>query len=154
MKKLISVIAAITAIFAPITAITEGGEYFILCKPGSTVNARISPRKSAEVVGWLECGDAVKTDGKQKNGYVHIIDCSMECSEAWISSRYLVKDQPITCYIQTTVIGNGKVKSRNYVNGKTVHRLKPNTAVTIYAYSEEWCVTNKGYIQTQYLGVN
>lgn len=151
MKRFICLILAIFALFG---AVAHADGYFILCKPGSGVNARILPKKGSEVVGHYDCGDYFETDGKVKRGFMHMIDCSLEVSEAWITTRYLVEDQPVIMEMRVIVIGSGRVAARRWVNGKRIAWLKPGQEVTVYAWSKEWAVTNKGYVQTKYLGVN
>lgn len=154
MKKLIAMITALAALFAAQTVMAESDGYFVLCKPGSIVNARFSPNTRADVVGRYECGDYVRTDGEEKNGFVHIVDCSLECSDAWISKRYLVESEPRACNLRVIVIASGRVAARAWVDGKRNGWLKPGQEVTIYAQSDEWCVTNRGYVRTEFLGVN
>lgn len=150
MKRIICIILAFFALF---TATASADGYFILCKPKSSVNARISARKRAETVGWYDCGDYVETDGKTRNGFAHIVNCSLEVNEAWISMRYLVKDKPVICEIKTVIIGSGRVAARGWVNGRRIAWLKPGQEVTVFAITEEWCVTDRGYIRTEFLGV-
>ena len=154
MKRLFALIAAVWALFAPQTVLTDADGYFILCKPGSIVNAHYSAKKRSEVVGRYECGDYVRTDGIEKNGFVHIVDCSLECSEAWISKRYLVESEPRICYLRVIVVASGRVAARAWIDGRRNGWLKPGQEVTIYAQSETWCVTNRGYVRTEFLGVN
>lgn len=151
---LIVIIAVYLALSAANTALSESDEYFVICKPGTSVNARISPNKRAEIVGWFDCGDKLLTDGKTRNGFVHIIDCSLEVSEAWIHAGYLVEDEPVILNMTTVVVSYGRVACRKCIGGKRTRWAKPGTEVTIYARSDEWCVTNKGFVMTKYLGVN
>lgn len=149
MKKII----ALLLVFAAIWAVASADGYFILCTPGTEVNARISPSKRAEVIGWLVCGDHVQTDGVERNGFVHLIDCPFEMSEAWVSRGYLVPDAPTIYGTHSQVIGSGRVAARNMVNGKRVRWAKPGKTVTVYAWSDEWAVTDQGYIRTKFLEV-
>jgi hypothetical protein len=96
----------------------------------------------------------VETDGIRKAGFVHIVDCSMECSEAWVSERYLVEDQPTVLEIRVQIIGGGRVAARRYINGERQAWLKPGRELTVYAWTDEWAITNRGYVKTAYLGVN
>lgn len=154
MKRCIVILLAVlTAITAAITAVADTAEYFIMCNPDSYVNARNKPNKAAPIVGRLECGDKVLTDGKTKNGYTHIVGCSFEQPEAWIKTRYLVSDQPHEIDMETLVMRN-RTAVRNGVNGSMVRRLNAGTVVRIIVYTPEWCYTNRGYIMTDYLGVN
>lgn len=150
MKKIALIIAVICVIWAG--ACADG--YFILCKPGTSVNAHISPKKRSQVVGWYDCGDYIETDGVEKNGFVHAVNVGLEVSEAWISKRYLIDEQPTLIELRVIIIGGGRVAARRWVDGKRSAWLKPGTEVTVYAWSQEWAITNRGYIKTEFLGVN
>lgn len=150
MKKAIVIFLLLTAIYT--CAVADG--YFILCRPGSEVNARISPGKRAEVIGWLMCGDYIETDGVEKNGFVHAINCPFEINEAWVSKQYLVPDEPTVYEIESQVIGSGRVAVRNMVNGKRTKWIKPGKEVTVLAWSDEWAVTDLGYIRTGFLEIS
>jgi len=131
----------------------ESDGYFVLCDPTSYVNARIQPKKAAEIAGRYECGDFVETDGKERNGFVHIVNCSFEYTDAWVSKRYLVKSEPIISETVATIRAKGRVAARRWVNGKRKSWMKPGTTITVYAMSEEWSVTSRGFVQTRYLEV-
>ena len=149
MKKVIALLLVFAAIYTG--AIADG--YFVLCTPGTEVNARISPGKRAEVIGRLVCGEYVETDGIEKNGFVHVVNCSFEMSEAWVSKGYLVPDEPTTYEMDSQIIGSGRVAARNMVNGKRTRWVKPGKGVTVFAWSDEWAVTDQGYIRTKFLEI-
>lgn len=153
----IEIILIAILVFAAVNAynyaFAESDVYFIICNPESHVNARNKPQKAASIVGRLECGDMVRTDGRQKNGYYHIIDCSFEQDEAWISGSYLVQDKPYIGEWHSSIISEGRVAARRNVNGKRLRWLNPGTGITIYVLSNEWCITNRGFIRSEYLGV-
>ena len=151
MKRIVAVIWAIIALFG---AVAYADGYFILCKPGSVVNARYYPSTRSEVVGRYDCGDYVETDGIRKAGFVHIVGCSLEVSEAWISERYLVEDEPTIYEIRVIIIGGGRVAARRWIDGERIRWLRPGREVTVYAWSNEWAITNKGYVRSEFSGVN
>lgn len=128
--------------------------YFILCNPGSYLNARSKPNKHSSLIGYLYCGDYVETDGQEKGEYIHCTNLTFETDEGWIYAGYLVDEEPEIREFTATVVASGRVACRNNVGGKRIRWLKPGTVVTVYAYSEEWCVTNRGYIRTEYLEIN
>ena len=70
------------------------GEGWIMCQPDSYVNIRETPGNRGAVIGYLELGDSVETDGQNRNGYTHIIHASTESGEGWVASGYLVQDRP------------------------------------------------------------
>ena len=123
---------------------------WIMCQPGSEVLLREYPKKTAAVTGALICGDRVRTDDVECNGYLHIIGVG-ESGEAWISLRYIVYQEPREVNQKMYVWSKGRVASRKWINGKRKAWLKANTEVTVYWYDTEWCITDKGYIYTDYL---
>ena len=135
-------------------AVADTERYFILCNPKTVLNARLSPSKHGSLVGYFMCGDSVTIDGRQKNGFLHCPELFFEANEGWIAKGYLVEDEPVIEQTLATVVASGRVACRNKVGGRRIRWLKPGTMVTVYAYSEEWCVTNRGYIRTEYLEIN
>ena len=148
------ILAAIGAMVACLIETAFGDELYVICKPGTEVYARISPRMGAEVVGHYDCGDRIETDGIERNGFIHAVDVGLEVSEAWISKRYLVEDRPLILEIQTIVVSSCRVRARSGIDGRRLAWLKPGQEVTVFARSDEWCVTNKGFVRTEFLGVN
>jgi hypothetical protein len=132
----------------------EDGYKYILCNPKPTnhVAIRRNPRKGSEETGRLDCGDRIYTDGRKLNGYIHILGMT-EDGEGWVHQGYVVDDEPVIEKCGATVAANGRVKARRYINGKRIAWLDVCTELTVYARSEEWAVTNRGYVQTKYLEV-
>ena len=56
---------------------------WVMCKPGSQVNVRRTPSKSAQEVGFLETGDWFLTDGSSSNGFIRVYEIG-EYGEGWI----------------------------------------------------------------------
>lgn len=124
--------------------------YYVLCRPGSAVNVRNKPKKDAFVVGWVEFGRFVHTDGKERNGFVHVIDLAAETTEGWIYAGFLVDEQPRKEKYKAEVWG-GRVIARSCVNGKRLKTLREGQTVTVYAQTNRWAVTNRGYIMCDWL---
>lgn len=131
-------------------AVAEEDGYFILCEPNGRVNVREKPRKTATVVGWVEFGRYVHTDGKEKNGFVHVIDLAAEITDGWVYKGYLAYDQPRDEQYIAEVWG-GNVIARACIGGKQLRVLKEGKRVTVYARSNAWAVTNKGYVMCDWL---
>ena len=127
---------------------------YILCDPKveNHVAIRRSPRKGAEEIGRLDCGDYILTDGKSRNGYLHIIGMT-EYGEGWVHKGYIVDDEPIIETCGAAVAAPGRVKARRYIGGKRIAWLDVCAEVRVYARSDEWAVTNRGYVMTKYLEV-
>lgn len=126
---------------------------WVICQPGDYVNARTRATKSSAAVGMYETGDAVELDGKTSNGYAHIVDVGLEVSEAWIHTGYIVFDEPEWVGDEMTVVGNGRVAARKYAEGPVRTWLKPFSYVQVFWMTEDWAVTNRGFIKTEYLEV-
>jgi DMSO/TMAO reductase YedYZ molybdopterin-dependent catalytic subunit len=148
MKKIIALL--LIALVVACTAIAEDG-YFVLCRPepGNVVYVRKKPRTDATVVVWLEFGSYVKTDGKERNGFIHVVDLAAEDPEGWVYAGFLVPDEPQEGTYKARV--NGRVNARKCVDGKRIATLYDGKVVTVYACSDEWCVTNKGYVMREWL---
>ena len=161
-KKLIFIIIgsviilfiAFFALDAYFTVFADECEYFILCKPGVEVNVRRTPKKGAEIIGHLELGDRVKSDGKEKNGFVHLTGLTFEFSEGWIYKGLLISERPYISEGKCQIVTDSRVAARHYINGKRKSWIKPGKEVKVYAVGKEWSITDKGYVQTRFLSLN
>lgn len=130
-------------------------EYYVLCKPGELVNVREYPSKRSEIVGVKFFGGKVETDGKERNGYLHIVNIdTMEVTSGWIYKGLLVEDEPKQITARSESICEGRVACRVYMNGKVRKWLDAESSVTVYAVSEQWCYTDCGYVKTECLSIN
>ena len=153
MKKLLAVIVVLTALFACFTAFADEYKVFILCNPKTPVIVRETPKKGAKETGRLDFGDDVWTDGRKKNGYLHVIGIT-EAGEGWVFAGNTVKDRPEQLTgARANIAATGRVMSYRWVNGKKNGWLQICDEVKVYAISEEWAVTNKGYIRMKFLEV-
>lgn len=155
-RKILLILIVLFIIFAAASLITisraEDEWYYVLCKPepGGSVNVRSRPDKSAPVVGWVQFGRHVHTDGKEKNGFIHVTDLAAEVTDGWVYAGFLVYDLPRDEAYRAEVWG-GPVIARNCVGGKQIGRLKDGATVTVYARSNAWAVTSAGYIMCDWL---
>lgn len=124
---------------------------YVICQPGDFVNIRSHPSSRSDVVGMFDVGDQVTLDGKKKNGYLHAVCLGLETDEGWICEGYVVYDKPEYVGGSATIVSNGRLAARKNVNGKRTRWLKNGASLKVYYVSDEWCVTNCGYVQTQYL---
>ena len=152
MKKIISILIVFACLSSILPASGSEDVYFIICNPNSYVCVRNSPKKGNNETGRFDCGDYVRSDGVKKNGYLHITE-AME-GDGWIYAGNVVEDQPVIEKQKMRVNSNSNVICRRSVNGKKVGILTNGDVVTVYARSEEWAVTDKGYIMTEYLEVD
>ena len=153
MKKLICIAFILAVISGCFTAVAEDRQVFIFCNPKTSVNVRKSPKKGSPGTGRLDFGDPVMTDGREKNGYLHVYGVT-ENGDGWIFAGYVVEDQPVRMEkARATVAATGRVMSRRWVGGKKNGWLEVGDDVKVIGWSEEWAITNKGYIRTKYLEV-
>ena len=151
-------IAAIIALILLAVAMTSAAEpetktLYVICKPDSFVNVRAKPTKTASILGYRECGDAVETDGTRKGSYIHCINLSLEADDGWIHAGYLVEDPPSILEEETRYrnCSNGRVALRNYVDGKRRSWAKSGANLTVLVMSDDWSLTTRGFIKTEYL---
>ena len=153
MKRIVCIILCLAAFLTCFSAIADEGRVFILCNPKTPVNVRRNAKKGAEITGRLDFGDWIDTDGKTKNGYLHVLNIT-EYGEGWIFAGYIVEDEPIKMTnARATVAATGRVMTYRWVNGMKNGYIDIGTDVIVLALSDEWAVTDHGYIKTEYLEV-
>ena len=127
----------------------EGRQCWVLCMPDSVVNIRRKP--GGEIFGGATCGSDMLTDEKIRNGYLHVYDLAAEESEGWISTRYIVYDEPVAFHQKMTVRADGRVACRKWIGGKVSGWVNDGDNVFVYSISYEWAVTDRGYIRSEFL---
>ena len=140
-----------------LTLLREAGlaeDVWVLCDPDSFVCVREYPRKSSYAFGGVTCGMIMHTDGKTQKSYLHVVDVHAEEDTGWISSQHIVYDEPVYLNQEATVVSNGRLAARTGVNGKVRKWLQPMDTLMVIYWSREWCLTNYGYVQTDYLELN
>ena len=153
MKRFFACVTLLTLLFAYFTAVADEYRVFILCNPKTPVIVRETPKKGSAETGRLDFGDSVMTDGKKKNGYLHVIGIT-EASNGWIFAGNTIQDQPEKVDgARANVAATGRVMTYRWVNGKRNRWIEVGTQVTVYAVSDEWAVTSKGYIRIKYLEI-
>ena len=128
--------------------ITE--EVWVLCKPDGTVNLRATP--GGRVFGGCQSGAKMWTDNRTKNGFLRVLELAAEEESGWISSRYIVYDEPREIMDGMMVCSDGRVACREWIGGKVIRWVQDGELVTVYWISDEWAVTEYGYIRAVYLG--
>ena len=149
MKRILALILALLLVFGSAAAETR----WIICKPGAQVMIRTNPDKGATECGFLEAGDSFETDGKIRNGFIDAY--GVGDGGGWIYAGYVVDEEPEQVnqrYICAAVI---QVACRRWVDGPTIKGrkgwLKSGGTVRVYYRTEEWSVTNRGYIRSEWL---
>ena len=135
-------------------AAAEEEPMYVICMPKDRVNIRLGPSRSSSSVGWCEAGDIVYYDGKTKNGYRHCVGLGVEAGEGWIHKGYLVYDPVEYVNADAMIVSKSRLAARKYINGKRTRWLKPGGVVRIYYWTNEWALTNCGYVQSAYLELN
>ena len=98
----------------------------------------------------LELGDMGYTDGRSKNGFLHIMFPGLE-SDGWISKGFISRTTVFVEEKQAKIASRGKVRCRRSVNGTRRKWLKNGTKITVFGYGDDWAVTDYGFIQTKFL---
>ena len=125
---------------------------YVICQPDDYICVRSKPNRKSHEEGYLLCGFSVYVSDKVKNGYIYSPDLNTESGEGWIFAGYLIDDEPqIMDEAPYKVVSNARVAARKYIDGPRRSWLKNGDEVKVYYFSEEWCVTNKGFIMTKYL---
>jgi len=130
-------------------------EAWVICQPGKYVNVRRNPGKQAEVIGWFNAGDSFRTDWEIRDGWVHAY-VSLEETEGWIYVGYVTAYEPEWREgTEAEIEADGRVACREYCGGPRISGrggwVKPGDTVQVWYWTPEWAVTNRGYIQADYL---
>ena len=126
---------------------------WVICQPGDYVNVRAKASRASGSIGRLETGDAVELDGKTRSGYAHIVNAGLEEDEAWIHAGYLAFDKPEWSGERMEIASQARVACRKYADGPVRCWLTAGAEVQVFWRTEEWSVTNRGFIKTMYLEV-
>lgn len=122
---------------------------YVLCNPESYVNIRESPSKRAHRAGFAYCGDDFRTDGRTRNGFIHVF-AGTETGDGWISTGFIVYCKPEKVDETWVIDSNGRVAARSTIGGTRNKWLKKGKEVIVY-YIAEVAVTNYGFIDSQYV---
>jgi hypothetical protein len=145
MKKVLIAVLCLLILIGSAAAETV----YVLCQPDSFVYVRQFPKRGAAEAGYAELGDALETDGVKRNGFLLVYGFE---GDAWIHTGF-VTDSPVTVEtVEGWVECGGRVACRRSIKGTRRKWLTDGAEVVIYAYSDEWSITNRGFIKTQYLG--
>lgn len=129
----------------------EYEEAYVLCMPDGYVNVRERPNKKGDPIGYLYVGDKVYLDGKKRNGFLHCVNLTYEVQDGWVYKGYIVYDEPVLTNWTATIVSKGRLAARKCIDGKRTKWLKPMATVKVYYWTDEWCITNCGYVKSMYL---
>ena len=130
----------------------EGTVFWVLCQPNDYINVRMTPSTRSDIVGRLETGDTIYFDGKTRNGFCHLNPAQLEVSEAWIYSGYVSEYEPRDMGGKTyRVTSEARVAARKCIEGERLRWMYDGDLVKVWYMTEEWAVTNRGFIRSEYL---
>lgn len=148
MKKTIALALTIILLFSAAGA----EERWILCR--DYANVHISPSKKSETVGYLDAGDNFETDGKTRNGFLHVLSIG-ENGDGWVFSGYVSNEQPEKKDSRYVCVASKQLACRRWIGGSRIKGrrgwLKNGETVKVYYRTDEWSVTSRGYIRSEWL---
>jgi hypothetical protein len=124
-----------------------------MCQPDSYVNIRSKPNGKSQIEGYALCGYDLETDGKMKNGFLHVYT-SVEAGEGWIANGYVVWDEPTEVNEWYYICSPWRVAIRRTIGGKMRKWGYNLDSLKVYWISDEWSVTNEGFVKTEFLEVD
>ena len=129
---------------------------WIMCKPGSQVNVRRTPRKGAMEVGFLEAGDWFMTDGTSSDGWIRCYGIG-EYGEGWVYCGYVCTEEPVKVFERYVCCAKTRVACRRWMNGPKIDGapwLTNLSTVDVFYIADGWACTSRGYIMADYLEVS
>ena len=69
----------------------------------------------------------------------------------WISQRYIVYDEPHPMDAVMVITSEGRVACRKWIGGKIIRWMQDGERVHVFCMSNEWAVTEYGFIRCEYL---
>lgn len=128
-----------------------------MCKPGSTVTVRREPSKKAAEAGFLECGDSFQTDAEEQDGWIR---CYGVGENGWVYVGY-VSTEPVQKVGQRYVcVAKKQAACRRWAGGPQIEIdgkkqwLRNGENVNVFCIGDEWAVTSRGYIKSEWLEVD
>lgn len=121
---------------------------WILCK--DYVLIRMWASRKAQEVGQLDPCDPIEIDGKTANGFAHIVSPV----DGWVWAGNIVFSEPVEVNEKYTVVARNRVACRRWCDGPQVESrpwLISGSEVRVYYMSDEWAVTARGYVRTEWL---
>ena len=160
-KRICALVLAAAVLLAALAAFAEEDDadqfytLYVICKPDSYVNVREFPKKNALQAGRVECGDEVETKGEKRGQYLKVYISGIEAGEGWIHRGYLVEEVPEVYRdgIPGEIRAKGRVAVRRFVDGPRRVWISPGKQVKIYALSDEWALTNRGFIRREFIEI-
>lgn len=151
------IIIALAAVLLMIRAASAEEPVTMWCISSDTyVNVRERPSTKARVGGRLDFGDAVTVTGSARDGSGttwYQVEGITEQGYGYVCSNYLIPSEPSRCTKTAVIRASGRVAVYRRVDGTRKTWAKAGSTLTIKIYSDTWCLTDKGWIRTEYLEV-
>lgn len=125
---------------------------WIMCRPDSAVMIREKPGKGARVIDEVKLGRKLETDWKEHGKWLHVINLASESGEGWVYGGYVAVSEPVIINAEREIVGGGRVRIREWMDGKFKAWAAEGSRVTVYAAADGWACTDRGYIQNRYIG--
>ena len=123
---------------------------WILCK--NYVIIRTTPSRNATPAGQLDPGDEIEIDGETDSGFAHIVS---PCDGwVWAGNITFAKVEKVNDIM--VVVARKQVACRRWIDGPQISGrewAQNGTEVKVFYMSDEWAVTSRGYIQSEWLEV-
>ena len=158
-RKAFAIISAVIFLITALITYTvsmadDTATAWALCKPGAQVNVRRSASKKSEIVGYLEVTDEFRTDGKTRNGFLHVISMG-EYGDGWVYLGFVSTEKPEPVFENYCVIARNRVACRRWCDGPQVAGklgwIYNGSDVTVFYVGDGWAVTSRGYIKAEFL---
>ena len=157
LTKVLTLILAFVIALAAYTVATEINrahaetvytKQWIICK--DYVIIRNWPSRKATEGGQLDPGDEIEIDGKTQDGFAHIVSPV----DGWVWAGNIVSSQPEKVECKAFVTAKKRLYCRRWVDGPTVDSkpyLVNGSEVRVFWMNDEWAVTNRGYLRSEWL---
>ena len=133
-----------------VSAQAEDADCWVMCRDADYINIREAPRKKAQAGGRALAAMRLTTDGAERNGFLHVVGVT-EAGEGWIHSGYIVYSEPLALGREYMIMAEGRVACRKWIGGPRRCWVRDGDIVTVYYWTPEWCLTDRGYIRSDYV---
>jgi len=143
-----------TGMAAILMAASAGAEtMYCMCTPDGQVNIRDRATTHSDIIGHLYAGDRVEILDSARSGGItwYRIDAATETGTGWVSGTYLVSESPVYRGTMATVEASGRAALRKAPDGQRIAWLAPGDRIMVISSSGIWSMTDRGYVQTQFL---
>ena len=155
-RKMLAFMAAGALMVSPLIAQCEEHEpitMYAVCND-SHINVRAKPSTKAEICGYLDFGWDVQVIDSVKDATGNVwykVEGISEYGYGYVYGSYLIDYMPVVIDKEYKVNANGRVALYNKINGKRSGWAKNGSVLHVKIWSDEWALTDNGWIRTMYL---